>query len=45
VVGGMLIPGAAASKLVTRQMIRDMKRSVIVDVTIAVPVAESQSRP
>jgi alanine dehydrogenase len=34
-VGGVLIPGAAAPKLVTRQMIRDMKKgSVIVDVAI-----------
>jgi alanine dehydrogenase len=34
-VGGVLIPGAAAPKLVTRQMIREMKKgSVIVDVAI-----------
>src|SRR5205814_10718726 len=34
-IGGVLIPGAAAPKLVTRQMIRDMKKgSVIVDVAI-----------
>jgi len=34
-VGGVLIPGAAAPKLVTRQMIRDMKKgAVIVDVAI-----------
>src|SRR5256886_12964141 len=34
-VGGVLIPGAAAPKLVTRQMVRDMKKgSVIVDVAI-----------
>src|SRR5919108_317307 len=32
-IGGVLIPGAAAPKLVTRQMIREMKKgSVIVDV-------------
>ena len=34
-VGGVLIPGAAAPKLVTRDMIREMKKgSVIVDVAI-----------
>ncbi|HLJ73416.1 MAG TPA: alanine dehydrogenase [Thermoanaerobaculia bacterium] len=34
-VGGVLIPGAAAPKLVTRQMIKEMKKgSVIVDVAI-----------
>ncbi|HEX9160208.1 MAG TPA: alanine dehydrogenase [Thermoanaerobaculia bacterium] len=34
-VGGVLIPGAAAPKLVTRDMVRDMKKgSVIVDVAI-----------
>ncbi|MDQ6800602.1 MAG: alanine dehydrogenase [Acidobacteriota bacterium] len=34
-IGGVLIPGAAAPKLVTRQMVRDMKKgSVIVDVAI-----------
>ena len=34
-IGGVLIPGAAAPKLVTRDMIRDMKKgSVIVDVAI-----------
>jgi alanine dehydrogenase len=34
-IGGVLIPGAAAPKLVTRQMIREMKKgSVIVDVAI-----------
>jgi len=34
-VGGVLIPGAAAPKLVTREMIREMKKgSVIVDVAI-----------
>src|SRR5262249_24661875 len=34
-VGGVLIPGASAPKLVTRQMIREMKKgSVIVDVAI-----------
>jgi len=34
-VGGVLIPGAAAPKLVTREMVRDMKKgSVIVDVAI-----------
>ncbi|SRR5581483_11395454 len=34
-VGGVLIPGASAPKLVTRDMIRDMKKgSVIVDVAI-----------
>src|SRR5919108_221109 len=34
-VGGVLIPGAAAPKLVTRDMIRQMKKgSVIVDVAI-----------
>src|SRR5438874_9978641 len=34
-VGGVLIPGASAPKLVTRQMVRDMKKgSVIVDVAI-----------
>jgi alanine dehydrogenase len=34
-VGGVLIPGAAAPKLVTRQMVREMKKgSVIVDVAI-----------
>ncbi|HEU5163268.1 MAG TPA: alanine dehydrogenase [Thermoanaerobaculia bacterium] len=34
-VGGVLIPGASAPKLVTREMIRDMKKgSVIVDVAI-----------
>jgi alanine dehydrogenase len=35
VVGGVLIPGASAPKLVRREMIRDMKRgSVVVDVAI-----------
>ena len=35
VIGAVLVPGAAAPKLVTRQMIRDMKRgSVIVDIAI-----------
>ena len=35
VIGGVLIPGAAAPKLVTRDMIRDMKKgAVIVDVAI-----------
>jgi alanine dehydrogenase len=34
-IGGVLIPGAAAPKVVTRDMIRDMKKgSVIVDVAI-----------
>jgi alanine dehydrogenase len=34
-IGGVLIPGAAAPKLVTRQMIREMKKgAVIVDVAI-----------
>ena len=34
-IGGVLIPGAAAPKLVTREMIREMKKgSVIVDVAI-----------
>jgi len=34
-IGGVLIPGASAPKVVTRQMIRDMKKgSVIVDVAI-----------
>ena len=34
-IGGVLIPGAAAPKLVTRDMIKDMKKgSVIVDVAI-----------
>jgi alanine dehydrogenase len=34
-IGGVLIPGAAAPKLVTRDMIREMKKgSVIVDVAI-----------
>jgi len=34
-IGGVLIPGAAAPKLVSRQMIREMKKgSVIVDVAI-----------
>ncbi|MBV8519436.1 MAG: alanine dehydrogenase [Acidobacteria bacterium] len=34
-IGGVLIPGAAAPKLVTRDMIRDMKKgAVIVDVAI-----------
>ena len=34
-IGGVLIPGASAPKLVTREMIRDMKKgSVIVDVAI-----------
>jgi len=34
-IGGVLIPGASAPKLVTRDMIRDMKKgSVIVDVAI-----------
>jgi len=35
VVGAVLVPGAAAPKLVTREMVRDMRdRSVIVDVAI-----------
>lgn len=35
VVGGVLVPGAAAPKLVTREMLRDMPRgSVIVDVAV-----------
>src|SRR5204863_5692242 len=34
-VGGVLIPGASAPKLVSRDMVRDMKKgSVIVDVAI-----------
>ena len=34
-IGGVLIPGAAAPKLVTREMVREMKKgSVIVDVAI-----------
>jgi alanine dehydrogenase len=35
VVGGVLVPGAAAPKLVTREMLKDMNRgSVIVDVAV-----------
>ena len=46
VIGGVLIPGAAAPKLVTRDMVRDMKPgSVIVDVAIDQGGCCETSRP
>ncbi len=46
VIGAVLLPGAAAPKLVTRQMVRDMKRgSVIVDVAIDQGGCCETSRP
>ena len=46
VIGGVLIPGAAAPKLVTRDMVRDMKAgSVIVDVAIDQGGCCETSRP
>ncbi|MGC8468760.1 MAG: alanine dehydrogenase, partial [Acetobacteraceae bacterium] len=46
VIGGVLIPGAAAPKLVTREMIRRMKAgSVVVDVAIDQGGCFETSRP
>jgi alanine dehydrogenase len=46
VIGAVLVPGAAAPKLITRAMVRDMKRgSVIVDVAIDQGGCSETSRP
>lgn len=46
VVGAVLVPGAAAPKLVTEEMVRDMKRgAVIVDVAIDQGGCAETSRP
>ncbi len=46
VIGGVLIPGAAAPKLITRQMVHDMKPgAVIVDVAIDQGGCSETSRP
>ncbi len=46
VIGAVLLPGAAAPRLVTRQMVKDMKRgSVIVDVAIDQGGCCETSRP
>lgn len=46
VIGGVLIPGAAAPKLITREHVRDMKAgSVIVDVAIDQGGCAETSRP
>jgi len=46
VIGGVLIPGASAPKLVTREMLRDMRRgAVIVDVSIDQGGCVETSRP
>ena len=46
VIGAVLIPGAAAPKLVTREMVRTMKRgSVLVDISIDQGGCFETSRP
>jgi alanine dehydrogenase len=46
VIGGVLLPGASAPKLITRQHVRDMKKgSVIVDVAIDQGGCAETSRP
>ncbi len=46
VVGAVLVPGAAAPKLITREMVRDMKRgSVLVDVAVDQGGCAETSRP
>jgi alanine dehydrogenase len=46
VIGGVLIPGAAAPKLITRQMLKDWKQgSVLVDVAIDQGGCAETSRP
>jgi alanine dehydrogenase len=46
VIGAVLVPGAAAPKLITRQMVRDMKRgSVIVDISIDQGGCADTSKP
>jgi len=46
VIGAVLVPGAAAPKLVTRQMVKDMKRgAVVVDIAIDQGGCFETSRP
>jgi alanine dehydrogenase len=46
VIGAVLVPGAAAPKLLTRQIIKDMKRgSVLVDISIDQGGCSETSRP
>jgi alanine dehydrogenase len=46
VIGAVLVPGAAAPKLVTRKMVKDMKRgSVLVDISIDQGGCSETSRP
>ncbi|MEM8769080.1 MAG: alanine dehydrogenase [Pseudomonadota bacterium] len=46
VVGAVLVPGAAAPKLITREMVRDMKRgSVLVDVAVDQGGCAETSKP